>query len=162
MKKRMMTAVLAVLMITAFFAGCGKKSAANAAFTDLRSGMTKEEIVSVLGRGYSETDAPKRIIYQNLSLLGDAVKGKETKLSCFFADDDKAYLIAYYIYGTAEADYNSVKAALSEQYGESAAGENEATIQWVLPDESTVTLTDAGDYLAVGLYGKQIVDESLE
>lgn len=146
------TVFFTLILFSAFciLSGCSKKEGTKS-FDDLKSGMTKEEIASVMGTGYEETIAPIRIIYTNIPLIDSVTTGKETKLSCFFASDKKCYMYAYYIYSGAEADYLKIKEVLTQKYGESAPGENEATIQWT-EGNTTVTLTDAGDYIAVGKY----------
>ena len=148
--KKIWLKIAAVLAVTGLLFGCtGKK--AGASFFDLKGGMVPSEIETVLGNEYERTEGPIRMIYHNVSLIDSVTNEKETKLSCFLADDGKCYLYAYYIYGPAKADYEKIKQIFTEKLGESSPGEEANTIQWS-SGNSTYTLTDAGSYLAVGAF----------
>ena len=148
--KKICMKIAAVLAVTGLLFGCAGKKA-GASFFDLKSGMVPAEIETVLGNKYERTEGPIRMVYHNVSLIDSVTNEKETKISCFLADDGKCYLYAYYIYGAARADYEKIKDLFTEKLGESAPGEQANTIQWS-SGSVTYTLTDAGSYLAVGAF----------
>ena len=154
MQKRLFT----VLLITAallILSSCGKKQGGDASFSSLKSGMDVEELTALLGNEYEATTAPARMIFKNVSLFDSTVNEKDTKLSCFLADDGKCYLYAYYIYSAEESDYDSLYKYFCEKYGEAGEAEadktSEKSAQWS-DGERNISLSKTASYIAVGLF----------